>query len=240
MVRKIAGSLVALMTLVAAGAAQATPITFNFEADIVAVGGLLQPVGTTAGSGHTLSGQVTYEDTTPVIVGGGGTIGFYTGAVTNLILRVEPLGLIWTNSGPGNMTINNDRDLGGGNIADRFILQSVPIVGPTLGAAGVTMFPLSFTMNLVDLDETVFNSLSLPSMLDLSQFEGRVAQLLFEGIVPGITDPVQQVIDTRLTSLEVPEPGTLMLMLVGLLGLAIVGRRRQNAVSPAGLVLARQ
>ena len=198
--------------------ADATLITFYFEADVVAVGAGLAPVTTS----DTLSGFVTYDTSAPFIdVGGLGEFGIYTGAVTNVSIGIGALGLAWTSSGTGDASVLNDRFLpAAGEVVDRFSTGDVPISGSPLGLFA----PLNFALTLLDLDETVYNSLALPTFFDLSEFEGRVAVTTFAD-----SGGAEQVIDARITFLQVPEPGVLSLFLLGLLGLAALATRGRAA-----------
>ena len=226
--QRLAGLLIVGLLSVS-GITGAAAATFKFEADIVAVGGLLQPIKTTNPFGHKLSGRITYDRKTP-LTQLDSTFGYYQNAVTGLSLTIEPLGMTWTGAGLGYASILNDRNVNG-QVVDRFTVGGVPIVGPTTGATGVTMYPSFFALSLIDLDHTVFDGLALPANLDLADFEGLVANIEFRGMIPdadapGGYRPVEQIVDARLTSLEfvsVPEPAMLG---IGLAGIGLARRKR--------------
>ena len=233
--QRLAG-LFAVTLLSLPGLAGAAPVTFTFEADIVSVGDRLHPIKPTSTSGQRLSGRITFDSAaSPTLIDE--TFALYQEAVTDLSLSIEQLGLAWSGgTSPRTYSVLNDRNIGG-ETTDRFVVGFMPIVGPSVGEAGVIMSPLSFLLTLADHDSTVFDSLEPPTAIDLSAFETREARIVFQGMIPDSDVPggyrtFQQFVDARLLppdSANIPEPAALAMLGISLAGLGLARWKKRCA-----------
>lgn len=193
----------ALLLTLAAPAARAVTITVSFAGTIDEVGSEIASAFT---AGDAFTGTLQIDASTADSSADPG-IGAYPGAVDDLAFTFGTY-LATTTFGQVNVT-NGSFDA---------------FVGTTFNASGDPVAGLQLveaTLNLVDLDGSVFSSDAIPTSLSLSDFGFARAFLWFEG---GLTS---RRVAGNVTSLTftVPEPGALTLLAVAALGAVLTPRR---------------
>jgi hypothetical protein len=193
----------------------ATRASFTVMFLVLVLAVAVSPLETTASViEHALTGQITessilfpgvlvgdpfaatlrYDSAQPPI-GVIGSAAFYTGYT----FEVAADGLVFPGSPSTALVVENDGVLG-----DRFVIDGVGI-----GEAGFFF---------EDASAEAFDSIALPSVLDLAQFDA--GQIV---VVTG-TDTIRGEITSISTSVVVPEPHALLLLLSGVAGLGAAGR----------------
>ena len=209
------GLRVGLATIMLAGlsyAANAAPIVdVNFQGTVENVS---DPLNGTFSVGDALTGSFSYDAATPNI-GFFPGIGDYFGALTSLTFTIGsyvgglgPSSLITTRDFPGN---------------DAIFPQTAQPAGPSIGA----LQPSLFFLELEDSTGTAVSSETLPLTLSLGDFDSGTWTLMFEPS-QSLAIQVSGTLDLGATT-AVPLPAALPLLLVGLVGLDLVGRRAHAA-----------
>ena len=249
---RIALVVLATLTLSTTSSQAAAPITHSFSAnvdfitatdssgaDISAAFEAFLPFGL----GASTDGSLTYDADVPDAIPGDSTFGMYdhqTGAVRDLSWSIAGLAFDDVAGEPFDTNV----------IADNTLQHSVTtftdnVLLPTgWNATYAAPAYISMHLDLVDMDKTALSDDSLPASLSLADFQGPNDEVLFYlELVSPVFDPgdVTLTIDgqdftaksmtfggtlTRLT--PVPEPSTLALAAIGLLGLVFYGRRRRR------------
>jgi hypothetical protein len=205
-------SLIALVTTVAflalAAPAGAVTVFVNWTGTVTAA-----PVGINVGD--TITGSYSYDTTAPILetTSTTGVFGTYhdslfmvsglSGTFSNNLIRVF-------NDSSGRDQIDSSCSPGGGTCVPSYLGDVLPGT------------PIQLFVPFIDSDGSVFSDTSLPASLDPSDFEN-----IFGGRIDLIgADPVRFSVDSFTA---VPEPSTLSLSALGLLGLTAARRRRAAA-----------
>jgi hypothetical protein len=191
--------------------------TINSVADNA---GVLSGLGIVAGT-STFTGSFSY-DTAAGALGSNANTATYSGMTFSVLID----GSIVLTDNPSVITISND--LPGFNRDGFFI-----------GSSGSTFdrfdLPVSsglnqFFLNLFDSSSGLYNSTALPNALSLAQFDTALFSVVGVGS-GGVDYDIDGVIDTLSSqpSVSIAEPGSLLLLGVGVLNFVWLRRRRRPA-----------
>ena len=217
-------SLAALFGM--ASGALAVPITFQYSGEITLV-----QAGVSGGpivAGQSYVATYTFESTTADVTASPNT-GNYASAISSYVFDIGSGAYVGsatagTTASSGDILVLNDS----GGI-DNYIAAALE-TDETINGADINGFELfAFTMSLIDGTQTAFADDSLPlTPPPLGGFGVQTFQLSFMNPA-GPTAVVQGTVTSfvQVTDMEIPEPGTLSLLLAGLAGLGLMGRRRQ-------------
>lgn len=217
MTRKLlVGVVIGLIIFFAYGAANATIISYDFEAEVTYVGSGVSSeflVGESVNisfsfddsSSGTSFGQATYYP----IISMSWNIGDYSGLITEGIF---PVTAVW---------VNNDDPLHAG--ADYFGIGSNNNVS---GATVNGLSPVNVRFQLQDPTGAAVDNEILPTSIDLDSWDLENTNLTYFALTfgtdPGITNQVR----AQIGSAPVPEPSTLFLLGSGIMGIIGATRRK--------------
>ena len=200
--------------LAAPAVALADPITFLFTGNVTSVAGVLSGTFNTT---QTLSGSYTFDSTLADQLPADPILGMY-GPLTAMDVTIGSYPAKHSLGGAG---VDDANDSVG---ADGVKADSYHFFGMMSGPSVADLPVQFFRADLQDNTARAFSSDALPLIPpNLSSFLGRNEWFLEFG--DGVT--VFAAVGGRITSLEpVPEPGTLLLLGSGLLGVAGYGRKK--------------
>lgn len=202
---KIAGFVAATLLT---GSSQAAIVTLDLSGHVSFVNSTLVSTFTT---GQTWTAQIAYDDSTPPDSGSDLHSAGYSGAVTSLTLRFP--GATFSSGGSSRVVVYDNHFYSPNDLADYWYLSVDPLDGPALGL-GAPRFGLVFEER--NAAPTFFSSPSL-SAPELHYFEYAFLQY------PGFKN-VQLLLDSLAVHVVVPEPSTLALAALGMLGIGAVRR----------------
>lgn len=216
--------LVALALVFVPASASAQLVTYEFTAVLDSDGVTGTP---NAGSLNeflldnsivTLTGTYSYDIASPLVSSSSFTGNYDTGELSFDQFADVPLGF-------GFLTVFNDAGLPGQD-----------------AISDVQWYPAgqSVSLVLVDKDATLYGDLSLPLLLDLSDFEG--AWIEFTTVVgEGEFETVSSSANFDITEFRlIPEPASATLLLLGALALGLYRRRMASFASPTRQCSARR
>lgn len=215
--------------LAVAGIAQAAPVTYYFGGQLSYVDSNLSP---TLAVGNGFSGSFTYESTAVDGLPGDPNRGAYApGPAFTVTINSLPFSIAGGGSGSVMVQQLNGNDIFSVGSGD------APTAGPSINGYVAS----GFSLMMSDSTGLAFDSDALPSSeLNFALFDNSNFELLF------INDqnPLPQFIFGRLTYLSltdpnattsIPEPGSLVLLIIGLagLGLACLSKKCRQGASGA-------
>jgi hypothetical protein len=224
--KKFSLFILGLLVFLAPQASNAAILTFNYSAtvtDIQNSGDTSFLPNASAGLvvGQTIHGQFSYDTTASSTSFFSNTLDYNTGSLTiNL-----PAGTVSDGSGVRVTDGNSGQDR----------LDVFGASGTWVLQAGTHLTETDFQLGLVDNSSTAFNSLSLPSSLNLSAFDFKSMSYRETDIYSptGLIGDAQyinaqNVFVAQITSIGgVPEPSTWAMMILGFAGVGFMAYRRK-------------
>ena len=211
----------------------ASTVTFNYDAVVTLIDqsgdlSLLPNAGAGLVVGQTIHGSFTYDTASPSQSFFVNTLDYSSAALT-IVLPAATI------SGGGPIRVSNDS-----SGQDRIDIFGPSTTNNVAGTGGMHQIGTASQLNLVDSTSSVFNSLALPTVLNLSNFDFKNLSVQeFDISLDSSGDPAFLVgindILFEVTSLspvsETPLPAALPLFATGLGAMGLLGWRRKRKVA---------